>query len=241
MNSVEENKAFYTHRQFERAKRARDLYHAIGTPSLDDFRAIIRMNIIRNNPVTTEDIQLAEQIFGPDIGSLKGKTTRKKPAPVVSDYVAVPAAIYQKQHRVILCMDTLKVNGLYFLGTISLNIRYRTVQWIGNLTSEVYKGALKDVFRTYNAAGFRIVEIRCDNEYRALQDDIEDEFHVRMNFAAAQEHVPEAERNNRVLKERYRAVYHRLPYKRLPRLMVKHLASPPLELLSIEEWDLSEF
>ena len=33
-NSVEENKKFYTERQFERAKRARDLFHALGTPSI---------------------------------------------------------------------------------------------------------------------------------------------------------------------------------------------------------------
>jgi hypothetical protein len=37
------------------------------------------MNSIKNNPVTTEDIEIAEKIFGPDIPSLKGKTTCRKP------------------------------------------------------------------------------------------------------------------------------------------------------------------
>ncbi len=49
------------------------------TPSINDMKAIIRMNTIKNNPFTTEDIDIAKKIFGPDISSLKGKTTRHKP------------------------------------------------------------------------------------------------------------------------------------------------------------------
>jgi hypothetical protein len=41
LNTVKENKAFYTHRQFERAKRRRDLYHALGTPSILDFKVML--------------------------------------------------------------------------------------------------------------------------------------------------------------------------------------------------------
>jgi hypothetical protein len=37
------------------------------------------MNIITNNPVTTDDIKIAEKMFGPDIGAIKGKTTSCKP------------------------------------------------------------------------------------------------------------------------------------------------------------------
>jgi hypothetical protein len=48
------------------------------------------MNCIKDNPVTTEDIDIAETIFGPDIGVLKGKTTRQRPIHVVADYVDIP-------------------------------------------------------------------------------------------------------------------------------------------------------
>jgi hypothetical protein len=48
------------------------------------------MNMIKNNPVTTADVELAEKIFGPDIATLKGKTTRRKPVPVVEDYIDIP-------------------------------------------------------------------------------------------------------------------------------------------------------
>ena len=41
--------------------------------------------------------------------------------------------------------------------------------------------------------------------------------------AQAQGHTPEAERNNRVLKERIRSSYHRLPYKAPPKKVMKVL------------------
>jgi hypothetical protein len=34
------------------------------------------MNVIKNCPVTTEDVNIAKKIFGKDISSLKGKSTR---------------------------------------------------------------------------------------------------------------------------------------------------------------------
>ena len=46
---------------------------------------------------------------------------------------------------------------------------------------------------------------------------------IKMNHAAAQEHVPRAERNNRVIQERVRATHHRLPHTHLPRVLVKHV------------------
>lgn len=232
LTTVEENKTFYTQRQFERAKRARELYHALGTPSLNDFKAIIRMNAISNNPVTSEDIKCAEKIFGPDIGGLKGKTTRRTPAPVVNDQLEIPKELITAQKEVTLSMDGMKVNGLYFLTTISHNLYYRTAQWVPHQTSEVYHDTLLQVLRVYTLAGFKVTTIHCDNEFQPLLNTLATEFHIHLNFANPQEHVPAAERNNRVIKERVRATYHRLPYTHLPRLMVKLLVSESAKKLN---------
>ena len=153
------------HRQFERAKRARDHYHALGTPSSHDFKAILRMNIIANNPVTTKDIKIAEQIFGQDIGSLKGKTTRTKPVPVVNNYIKIPEELIMKQQNVILCIDGIKVNELLFLTTISKNMCYCTAQFIESKTVSNYKEALVEIIQLYNKAGFKIAKIRSDNKF----------------------------------------------------------------------------
>jgi len=65
-----EDKKFYSAKRFERSKKARNLYHALRHPSIPEMKAIIRMNMITNNPITTKDINLAKRIFGPDIGTI---------------------------------------------------------------------------------------------------------------------------------------------------------------------------
>jgi hypothetical protein len=76
---VTENCKGYALHQFEHAKEARKLYHIVGTPTMENFKALLQMNVIKNCPVTVEDINIAEKIFGPDVSSLKGKFTRRKP------------------------------------------------------------------------------------------------------------------------------------------------------------------
>ena len=127
--TVADNARFYTNRQISRAKTARDLLHATGCPSVQDLKTIIKSNSIANCPVTLDDIDIAENIFGPDIASLNGKTTRQKSAPVVSDQVEIPRELVTKQENVILCIDAVFVNEMPFLATISKHIKYRTADF----------------------------------------------------------------------------------------------------------------
>jgi hypothetical protein len=105
-------------------------------------------------------------------------------------------------------MDGMKINGVPFLATISRDIMYRTAEWIPNQTTPAYRSVLDNVFRIYNLAGFKITTILCDNEFQPLMNELADVYNVRMNYANPQEHVPEAERNIRVIKERFRATFH---------------------------------
>jgi hypothetical protein len=49
----------------------------MGTPTVEDLKAMMWMNLIRNNKVTTKDVKLAVKAFGPDVRGIKGKTTRR--------------------------------------------------------------------------------------------------------------------------------------------------------------------
>ena len=89
-------------------QKRQDIYHAIGTPSINDFKAVLRMNTVSNIPVTTEDINVVERIFGPDIGALKGKTTRRKPVQVIDDQIEIPKDLIASQYAIKLCVDMMK-------------------------------------------------------------------------------------------------------------------------------------
>ena len=48
---------------------------------------------------------------------------------------------------------------------------------------------------------------------------------INPNFATRNEHVPEIERQHRVINERARACQHYLPFKVLPRLMLMEMVN----------------
>ena len=111
IETVDENKKHYTQRQFDRAKRARKLQQMLGCTT-DTLKHVLRQNIIKNCPVTSEDVGIAEKIFGRDIGLLKGKSTRRRPNQAVDDYVEIPPEIKELHHNLTFCMDLMHVNGL---------------------------------------------------------------------------------------------------------------------------------
>ncbi|MGL4350647.1 MAG: hypothetical protein ACRCT2_08825, partial [Plesiomonas shigelloides] len=221
--TVKENREGFTTRQFERAKAARTFYHSVGCPTTANFKLIIRQNIIKDCPVTVDDVDLAERIFGPDIGALKGKSTRRKPVPVRDDNVAIPPELLVPHKDLTLCMDVMYVNGLPLFTCIDQSIKFRSVVPLKTRTSRDLFSALDTVFRVYNAAGMTITMVHCDQEFKHHMDMIYDQLSIHMNYTTTGDHVPEAERNNRTLKERIRAAFHNLPFRSLPRIVLKHL------------------
>jgi hypothetical protein len=121
-------------------------------------------------------------------------------------------------------MDTMQINGLYFLTTASRNIMFRTTEWVPNKTAKACRSELDNVFRVYNMTVFKIKSIHCDNECRSLMQELESIYEVQMNYTSTQEHVPEIDRSIRVVQERFHATFHRLPFTRLPAIMIKTLA-----------------
>jgi hypothetical protein len=191
------------------------------------------MNMISNIPVTAEDIELAERIFGPDIGALKGKTIRQKPIPVVNDRIEIPKELIALQYTIKLCVDIMNVNGLNFLTTIIRHLKYRTAQYVASKTPTEYLRSLQEVLSIYHKGGFKVTEIYSDNEFRPLQNLMINHYpDFKFNFANPNEHVPEVERSIRVIKERIWATYHCLMFDKMPRTMIKILVTESAKKLN---------
>jgi hypothetical protein len=107
-------------------KQARKLSHIIGTPTMQNFKSLLQMNVIKNSPVTVEDINIDEEIFGPDVSSLRGKSTRLKPTPVRKDIIQIPKELIVKHHDIELYMDNMYINECGMLTTIDWTIKFQS-------------------------------------------------------------------------------------------------------------------
>jgi hypothetical protein len=54
---------------------------------------ILRLNQIKDSPVTVEDAMAAFKIWGSSVAALKGKTVWKRPEPIKTDIVSIPKEI----------------------------------------------------------------------------------------------------------------------------------------------------
>ena len=76
---------------------------------------MVGSNMIVNYPVTFSDVKNSKLIFGPDIPSLKGKSVRRKPDSIITDYVGIPREILESRKELELLTDIMFINKLPFL------------------------------------------------------------------------------------------------------------------------------
>ena len=107
------------------------------------------MNTIQDNPITESDIKLMECLYGPDIPTIKGKTTRQCPHKLVSDVVLIPHELCDTQHNVCLYIDIMYIKGMPFLTTISKNIKYCTAMWVENHTASTITSLVESVLKLF--------------------------------------------------------------------------------------------
>jgi hypothetical protein len=115
VNTVAKQKKLFSRREVRAADQARERYRKIGRPAEAEFVELLKCNAIRNCPVTPSDAQRALIIYGPDIATLKGKTTHSHAAPRPPTFIAqnIPASVLEHHRNVTLCVDFF-VQGLPF-------------------------------------------------------------------------------------------------------------------------------
>ena len=91
---------------------------------MSNFKHILRQNLIKNFPATVKDVEIAEDIYGLDIATLKGCTTRKQPPIVIDDQVDIPDELVTAWNDLTLCIDNMFVQGQVFLTAINTTIKY---------------------------------------------------------------------------------------------------------------------
>jgi hypothetical protein len=80
ITTVAENKNKYSSRDYSAASSARRLQTILGFPTTRTLASILDNGLLPNCPITSKDLIAADDIFGPPIPALKGKTVRRTPA-----------------------------------------------------------------------------------------------------------------------------------------------------------------
>jgi hypothetical protein len=220
VTTVMQKMSGYNERAYNAAVRARQIQNIIMYPSNRQYEEIVDHNLIRNLDVTRDDIRAANDIFGPNLGSLYGKTVRRTPVRVQSEITGVPSDIIDKHRDVVLGIDILHINKVPFLVTTSRNLHFGTVEDLDDREIPTVSRALSCVIKLYERRGFNVTIINADREFAPLEVDFPT---IAFNLTSRDEHVPEIERYIRTVKDRVRCGYNLLPFTRIPRLMLARL------------------
>ena len=223
VNTVANNQTSYTNEDYLRANQARELQIKIGQPSLRDYIRIVSENYLPDCPVTKADILAAENMFGPDVGSLKGKTTRCNPHAVRQVVEPLEPHVMHHNRNVMICADVMFVHIIPFFVMISRHIKFGTIQSMADRKQGTLMGAIKAVLQVYRWAGFVVMLALMDGEFDGLQGKMV-EYEVVLNTTAQNKHVGEVEQYIRTIKERMRAIYSTLPYRNIPPWLVIEMA-----------------
>ena len=93
--------------------------------------------------------------------------------------------------------------------------------WLKDRTKEELLDNTRNSIRICKKAGFKINNMHADPEFNCIKEDLEQENEVNnVNMCPAKSRAPIIERCNRAVKERHRAIFHRLPCKMWLRAMI---------------------
>jgi hypothetical protein len=132
--------------------------------------------------------------------------------------IQIPAPVIAQYNSVRLFIDIFWVNGSPYFHTISEWIKFRTVAAIKNRTKATILAETQTVINFYKARGFTITRVEADQEFSCIENEL---LPTPLNVADADDHVAEVERSIRTIKERTRCLVQGLPFKRIPRTMMR--------------------
>jgi hypothetical protein len=106
-----------TKKEVVNAIKARRLQGMIGGPPTEAFEGVVCEKLIDKCPVALSDLKNAQNIFGPDLAGLRGRTVRQKHERVEPDLVEILRDFCSAQKSIVLTADVIFVSGYPFLLT----------------------------------------------------------------------------------------------------------------------------
>ncbi len=119
----------FTRCKVKEAQKACKAQAMLGHPTDCNFLEMVHCGMISNCPVTANGVTNAHQIFSPDLARVRGRTVRRPPKSVTTDYVQIPRAILERHQLVTLAVDVMFVNGVPFLVSVARGLNLVTAEF----------------------------------------------------------------------------------------------------------------
>ena len=87
---------------------------------------------LKHYPIAKGNIMAADNIFGPNLGSLKGKIVAHPNPHVRAGVDPMPPDILMVHHHIIITIDIMFINKIPFLITTSHNLHFGTAEALPN-------------------------------------------------------------------------------------------------------------
>ena len=210
--------AMFSKMGVKRAEAVRNLQERLGFPSDTTLAKAIAYDVLGTFQFNRRDIRIANIIWGPSKGSLKGKSTARKGKMDSQDKVVedIPPEVMNEYKDIHLDIDIMFVNGVAFLTAISRHLCMTHARAVLNRTHNRVKDAITAVKAAYEKRDFKVKTMHADIEFAPLNDWLTEK-EVTLETCDTDQHVPQIERTNRFLKERIRCLRMDMPFKRIPR------------------------
>jgi hypothetical protein len=217
--TVEERESLYSRKQVRNALEAGEYLRALGYPSLKDAVNIVRDGNIRNVPYGVEDVRRFYDIYGGQVASLRGKTTKRHHSIATME----DRAAKQQITRQMLAADVMHVCGERFLVSVSSPLEVLMVKGVTNLSVQALGTGVQSHVNTLRSRGFEPERIFVDphKSLVALQGAFPG---IEIDPCGAGDHLDKVDTRIRRLKELMRSVMADLPYT-LPRQLLKDLVT----------------
>ena len=246
MFTVAQKMLKYNKTEVKRAERIRELMWRMGITSTTQLITQLRNNKIENPGCTITDIEIADDIWGPDLGGLKSKSTAKKNIPIPIDRVLPPIRELQTAYG-----DIMFFNSKPYLVIICKPLDLLLEECLHDRSeSELLRATLKVFSKPYRR-GLNINTLYFDREAGIISDNFQDKLmnlrgiatygHNSMTYKDHYKYLKKSnsievvstgatsgidiiERQIRPIKERLRGIWNTLPYsipKSLEKFMVK--------------------
>ena len=208
--TVKDKKKLYTARQVKSAELAREYQRKLGYASPGQLIKLIGQGKLDKNNITAQDVVRALDIFGPDLGSLKGKTTGHKAE--LEDELPVIKTQFLNQ---IMYIDLMFVNSLPYLICVTNPLEYVMICKLSRKNNSSLWVNLESSINHITKYGFKITMIRVDGEAAINTLVFESKLAslgIILDSTGAGEAVAVVERKIRVIKERVRAITNTIPF-----------------------------